>query len=219
MSIATYTDLLSAVAGWLNRDDLTARIPDFVALFEGRAKRELRDWLRTTLTATNTTGDLVLSDSGEVLSVSYNDGTSGAHNFPLDLVSREQYNRLMETQSANVSVAGQVAYVDADVNAGTTTIRFWPPAGATAPIANLKVEYVKQLQSLASVSTNALLRDAPDMYLYGTLAESAPYLLHDERVPVWQARVDEGFRGLRILTERRLYGGAPRPRQLSRVFG
>jgi len=36
MSIATYADLKAAVANWLNRSNLTARIPDFIALTETR---------------------------------------------------------------------------------------------------------------------------------------------------------------------------------------
>jgi len=62
------------------------------------------------------------------------------------------------------------------------------------------------------------LRDAPDLYLFGALSESAPYLQHDERLPMWEARLQAGVKALRISTERRLYGGAPRPRALARTF-
>jgi hypothetical protein len=34
MSISTYGELKAAVADWLNRTDLTARIPDFIQLAE-----------------------------------------------------------------------------------------------------------------------------------------------------------------------------------------
>lgn len=33
-----------------------------------------------------------------------------------------------------------------------------------------------------------LLLEAPDLYLYGALCEAAPFLEHDERIPVWEAR-------------------------------
>jgi hypothetical protein len=42
MALANYTDLLASVAGWLNREDLTARIPDFVSLAEADFNRQLR---------------------------------------------------------------------------------------------------------------------------------------------------------------------------------
>ena len=54
MALATYSDLLASVASWLNRDDLTAVIPDFVTLFERFANREIRTGAmeaETTLTA------------------------------------------------------------------------------------------------------------------------------------------------------------------------
>ena len=42
MAISTYTELQTAVANWLDRDDLTARIPEFIALTEARFNRLLR---------------------------------------------------------------------------------------------------------------------------------------------------------------------------------
>ncbi len=42
MSISTYAELQTAVGNWLNRADLTARIPEFIELFEARVKRDLR---------------------------------------------------------------------------------------------------------------------------------------------------------------------------------
>jgi len=221
MPLTTYTELQAAVGTHLNRADLAAVIPDFITLAEVRFRRELKDWLRTTITLTNVTGDVVLASTvQEVRSVSYNDGASGSHNFPLDLITRDRYQQLMDIQAAVTSLPGQACYVDADVDAGTTTLRFYPPIGSTAPIANLKVEAIKVLPALsASQTTNALLRDAPDVYLFGALAESAPYLMHDERLSMWEARLSAGVKALRAETHRRLYSGTPRPAQLDRVFG
>jgi hypothetical protein len=42
MAITTNAELESALAGWLDRSDLTARIPDFVTLCEARVNRKLR---------------------------------------------------------------------------------------------------------------------------------------------------------------------------------
>lgn len=221
MSLATYADLQTAIGNELNRADLASVIPDFVTRFEARARRELRDWLRFTVTATNVTTDYTIAATvAEVLSVNYNDGTSGSHNFQLQLVPKERYQELMDDQSILTSLPGQVAYVDADIDAGTTILRFWPPTGTTSPIANLKVEGIKVLPSLsASQTTNALLREAPDLYLHGSLAEAGNYLQHDERIPAWEARVKDGFRMLRIQTERKLYSGEVRSRPVPVVFG
>lgn len=221
MSLATYSDLQTAIGTELGRSDLTGVIPDLIVRFEAKARRALRDWYRTTITLTNTTGDVALAATvSDVLSVARNDGTSGAHNFPLDLISREDYQRWMESESIPSATAGQLCYLDLDVSTGLTTLRFWPPATASGPIANLKVEVVGYLPALsATQTTNALLRDAPDAYLFGSCAEAAKYLQHDERIQVWSADRDQAFKELRIQTERRLYGGAPRRPTLARVFG
>ena len=42
MAISNYTELKTAVANWLDRDDLTDRIPEFIALAEARFNRVLR---------------------------------------------------------------------------------------------------------------------------------------------------------------------------------
>lgn len=221
MALDSFANLQLAIGAELNRGDLANVVPDFITRAEARFRRELKDWLRSTLTATNVVADYLLPVTvSDVLSVAYNDGTNGAHNFSLDLVDRENYQGWMELESIPVATAGQLCYVDADVDGATTTLRFWPPATASGPIANLKIEVIKTLLALsATQTTNSLLRDAPDLYLYGALAESAAYLQHDERIPIWEARTVAGVKALRILSERRLYGGAPRRRTFSRVFG
>ena len=42
MAIGTYDELKTAVANWLDRDDLTDRIPEFISLAEARFNRVLR---------------------------------------------------------------------------------------------------------------------------------------------------------------------------------
>ena len=39
MALGTFTELKDAIADWLDRSDLTARIPDFIALAEARINR------------------------------------------------------------------------------------------------------------------------------------------------------------------------------------
>jgi hypothetical protein len=219
MSITTYAELQTALGNWLNRGDLTARLPEFIALAESRFRRELKDWLRFSVNLTNLTGDTVLAATvSEVLGCRHNDGASGSHNFPLRMIAREEYGYWLEVDSTARTPA-EMVYVDLDADAPSTTLRFYPPASSTGPLANLKVDAVKVLPSLSdSQTTNALLREAPDAYLYASLGEAAPYLQHDERVTLWMGRANEAIKSLRILSERRLYGGQPAPRPLARVF-
>ena len=40
MAITTYAELKSSIANWLNRDDLTSVIPDFISLTEAGINRD-----------------------------------------------------------------------------------------------------------------------------------------------------------------------------------
>ena len=44
MALTTFDELKASIADFLNRDDLTAVIPDFVKLAETKMNRELRHW-------------------------------------------------------------------------------------------------------------------------------------------------------------------------------
>lgn len=218
MSLATYDDLKAAVGAELNRADLATVVPDFIARFEADARRKLRDWLRFSVSLTNLTGDTAVAATvSEVLGVAMNDGANGANNRPLMILSREDYQRFLESNSNAASP--QAVFVDFDADAPSTTLRFWPPIPSGSPVANLRVEAVKVLPSLsATQTTNALLREAPDLYLFGSCIEAATYLQHDERIPEWRDQVRDGYRELRIQSERRIYGAQPHPRTLPVVF-
>ena len=57
MSIGTFAELKTAAANWLDRSDLTDRIPEFIVLAEARFNRVLRIRdMETVSTAISTTG-------------------------------------------------------------------------------------------------------------------------------------------------------------------
>src|SRR5947209_14173886 len=151
MALDSYAALQTTVADWLNKASLTAQIPDFITLAEARLRRELKDWLRTTLLATNVTADYALPATvQDVVGVAYNDGAAGAHNFPVDLISDTDYQTWMERNAGAAAPAGQLVFPEVDVVAGTTTLRFWPPATVTGPIANLKIKVSGYLPALSN---------------------------------------------------------------------
>ena len=61
MSITNYSELQAAVAAWVKRSDLTARIPDFIRLAEIRLKSVV--YLRTL----ETTADLLTTPSSATI--------------------------------------------------------------------------------------------------------------------------------------------------------
>jgi len=73
-----------------------------------------------------------------------------------------------------------------------------PDAAYTAELAY----YAKLSKLSASVTTNWLLAQAPDVYLYGALLQAAPYLQDDARITVWSALYQAGLDQLQIADDR-----------------
>lgn len=219
MPITNYTELQAAVASWLNRTDLTTDIPNFIALAEANIKRSLGDALHSVFSLTNITTDpYTLPATLEAVEyVARSDGPGGVNNLPLDLLTFEDYRSLMQSNPAVRSPVYGV-YVQHNVSGQETKLYFYPPVSASNAIANLIIEGALRLQPLATASTNPLLADAPDIYLYASLMEAAPFLEHDERIPVWEKRLEKGLKDYKVQIERRRFGGAPRRLKLPRVF-
>jgi hypothetical protein len=82
---------------------------------------------------------------------------------------------------------------------------------APTPDAIYTVEMVYRVNvpALASNSTNWLLTLAPDLYLYGALLESAPYMKEDERIQTWTAGFAVALEGLNTLGMASTFNAGP----------
>jgi hypothetical protein len=80
------------------------------------------------------------------------------------------------------------------------------------PDANYVVEmtYRALLAGLTSSNaTNWLLTSAPDVYLYATLMEAAPYIAPDNRVQLWAAKYQSSVDALNQLSISQSYAQSP----------
>ena len=51
--------------------------------------------------------------------------------------------------------------------------------------------FYKKFDNLSvTTTTNTLLTDSPDIYLYGAMLEAEPFIMNDERVPLWAAALE-----------------------------
>lgn len=71
------------------------------------------------------------------------------------------------------------------------------------PVSDHRVmmHYLKKWD-IATDSTNWLLTNYPDIYLYGSLVECEAHVRDDQRIPVWKSLFDQGIRDLNKLSER-----------------
>lgn len=173
MAITTYALLQSAVADWLARTDLTARIPDFITFAEARLNRELR-CRQMVAQATGTASSeviAVVSDMIEPIMVRL-DSQVVDYRPPTDFYSRD----------AVTLPASSVLYYT--VVGAEFRIAPAPTATATSPYT---IDYYQEIPALSdSATSNWLLAKWPNVYLYVSLIEAESYLKNDDRVPLWQ---------------------------------
>lgn len=174
MSITTYSELQSAVAGWIKRSDLTARIPDFIRLAEIRLKSVVD------LRVLETTTDLSTTPSSATIALP-SDFKSPIALWIADINPQEQLGQLLPQSMPFNTTPNRPQYWCIDDH----TIRFQCPANSTYPI---KFRY-SQLFELSDTNTsNYVLTDFPDVYLFGALFEAADYTQDDKNAGKWNAK-------------------------------
>lgn len=178
MSIANYSELQAAVANWLERDDLTDRIPEFITLGETILNRRLRtrDMETSATIMPSTTVRYVALPAGYMELVSFMDDLGD----PLSAVDSETLESLAYGQSATRPSYYRISSrIDFDAVADKTY--------------SFKFNYLKRLD-IATDLTNAVLTNHPDCYLYSALLQSAPFIMDDERVNTWRALLEVAVR-------------------------
>jgi len=165
VAITTYAELQTALANWLDRSDLTARIPEFIALAEAQMNRMLRDRnQQTTATGTVSTETFALP-------------TDFAEAVDLSLTLNGVTQSLVLTDTATIAEAKTPTsytswpYYYAIVG---TTARLYP---APDTIYSYALIYLQRLAALSDTNTSHwVLVGAPAAYLYGAQAQAAIYL-------------------------------------------
>jgi hypothetical protein len=178
MAIATYSDLQTSVANWLKRSDLTSIIPDFITLAEARIARDLRLRRQVTNTALSTvagTQTVTLpSDFLEMENITLTNTTPPA---ALSVVTPEIMDRKFPSGYANGQPVVYTIVGDA--------IQLGPTPDA---VYTVSLDYYQRFAALSTTPINWLLTNHPGVYLFGALAEGAPYLMEDERTPLWDTK-------------------------------
>lgn len=183
MAITNYSELQTAIADWLNRDDLTSILPTFITMAEATLNRDVRHW-RMEQRATAEIDDQYLTlptDWIETVRLTVKDTVP----YALNLMSRDE---LQDRRFSGDDVSGKPLYY-AHI-AGE--VELFPTPDATYDI---EILYVQKIEALSDSNTsNWLLTEAPDLYLYACLVETATYLRDDERLAsfgaLYQSKLD-----------------------------
>tara|TARA_R100001594_G_scaffold102382_1_gene137106 strand:- start:105 stop:731 length:627 start_codon:yes stop_codon:yes gene_type:complete len=197
MAINTYSTLQTAVANWLDRNDLTDRIPEFISLAEATFNRTLRlRAMETTVSDTTPSGS-----KEDALPTGY-----------------LQMREIHLTTSPVISLAYITPEIMYRIRAGSHNGK---PNAYTIVGDNIlfgptpddgygySMTYYKAFDALGDdTQTNWLILNAPDLYLYGTLLQAEPFLMNDERVPLWERGVRQVINDLQEQDDRDRHSGS-----------
>ncbi len=185
MSLDSYSNLQTAIASFLNRADLTSVIPDFITLAETQMIRRLaKGWqegksLPRRMVTRNAAfsidaelvdlpsdflGPLALSIDDEAIKLVYLKPESMAHT-----KAQRGTSPISDVPRAYSVVGSQFQFLPSPDTTYTGTLVYWAIPTALSE----------------SNTANWILTYHPDVYLYGALTQSAPYLVDDARLTVW----------------------------------
>jgi len=183
MAIGTFAQLKTAAANWLDRSDLTARIPEFITLAEARFNRILRirdmETVSTAISTSAGTREYSLP-TGFVQMKEFHLSTDPLT--PLAYITPEMMTRIWAGSGQGKP---EVFTIIAD------NVRLGPNPDAVYTTSML---YYKTFTALSdSATTNDMLTNNPDVYLYGTLLEAEPFIMNDQRVGLWLAAFEKAI--------------------------
>ena len=188
MALSTYGGLKASIADWLQRDDLTSVIPDFIALAESDIQSQLVNtpYLHTRAQAFTTSGNPTVDTAAVAKLVDVScQGT------PLRIVD-SGFIRPGGTQGTPTTVCLE----------GEGKLRLYPTPDAEYVLDVLYVQVISPALAGGAIDDNAtnwLLMQHPAVYLFGALAAAEGFLKNDGRISLWETRYQDALTKLKAM--------------------
>jgi hypothetical protein len=201
MALSTFTELKDAIADWLDRSDLTARIPDFITLAEARINREIRIRpMEVRSTMTTTAGNQYFNLPGGYIQMR-NIQLNTNPTTPLEYITPEMLDRLYGSSTtgkprAYTLIGDEIQLAPIPDSAYTLEMAFYEKFTALGD------------GTSGTVTNNWLTANAPDILLYGALMEAEPFIKNDERIPVWLQAFRDSVAKLQKADQRDRHSGS-----------
>lgn len=178
MAFDTYANLQAEIISWLHRTDLAAKVPGFILLAEAAINRKLN------ITPKEIEVPLTLAPGSRFVVRPSDMGQ------PIALWNEDTQPREKLTATLPDSM---------NVDAGRSGApRYWAIDGANIALDQkadrsypLTFRYVRDTALSDANPTTELLQRAPDVYLYGALAQAAPHMRDDARVGMWETKFQQ----------------------------
>lgn len=197
MAITNYTSLQDEIAAWLNEPAAEQFIPTFIQLAETQMNREIRHWqMETRSTGTQDAGDQYLEVPGDWLETIRL--THALNGQVLTLASRDDIATRRVKNPGSTEEPFLYNHIDGQIELYPT------PSQAEA----FELTYYAKIPALSDNETNWLITDHPDVYLYGALAHSAPFLAEDARIAVWENSYQKAVLNINAASDKARYSGS-----------
>lgn len=200
MALSTYAELQTAIATELDRtgnSTFVSSVPDFITRCEAKLNRRLRLREMEQLTvATYAAGTTALEDRLVKLPTDYVEMIDLRAKLATDADDKFEEVEYVAPQLIHTkyttSTSGKMYY---------TLRRQIEINRAVSADHELMLHYFKRWD-IATDSTNWLLTNYPDVYLYGSLVEGEMFMMDDQRTPYWRSMFEQGIKELNLLSER-----------------
>lgn len=205
MAITSYAELQQAIQDWLNKPELEQVAPTLIALAEADFQRRVRH--RKMVSRQTAT----LSSSRVPLPATWleaiNLEISGQYPSRLKYASPADLDAYRDNSSSGIGL--YYSLVGDEIEVAPTPI----------DASTIEMIYYAKIPALSDLNTsNWLLVEAPDLYLMASLAQAAPLLGDDARLPLWQGAAEKLLTNLNDADTRSRTSGGPLLRRLS-TFG
>lgn len=179
---STYTSLQADIASLLHRTDLTSDITGFISRAEARLNRALK--LRTSETEATLAG--VVSSRFVALPSDFNGAIA------LWIVQDSEREMLPSRLPKDLGIRATSGTPEEWAIDGSN-LAFDKPCDSAYTV---YFRYYAKFELTVSAPTNWLLTNAPDLYLYASLLESAPFIRDDVRIATWKGYYDLALKEL-----------------------
>lgn len=179
--ISGYTTLLSEVANWLARGDLTSAIPGFVQGFEEDFLSDPENhgpWMESALSVSLSNNVAAVPSDYLGLRIAYFSGYQ-----PLERVTIEQ---LYKRYPRGAGSSGNARFIARN----RSNFEFGPEGTSGTLLGTYYAKPVLLRSFSADAAAHFLIVNFPQLCLYGTLLQAMPYLKDDARVMLWKGAYD-----------------------------
>jgi hypothetical protein len=200
--ISSYSTLLTEVASWLNRSDLTAFLPGYVQNWEENFYRDPENFGRWMETSTDETiASSVVAVPSDYLGLKYAYVVGG----PSARLDRVSLNQLLGTYPRG-GVTGTPVWIGRE----GAEFLFGPEPDDTYDIHLVYYAKPTLMRSFAAdAAAHWIIVNAPDLALFGALLQSAPFIGADPRIQTWGLGYEQAVTTYRALQREEDFSGAP----------